>query len=50
MSKQTAFLTLLVLLVFAVHAHSQRVSLGVVGGAALTDAFPDQTYSVNIPL
>ena len=28
---------------FATCANAQRVSIGVVGGAALTDAFPEQT-------
>ncbi len=41
-SKQIAFL---VLLTFAIRADGQRVSLGVVGGVALTDAFPEQTFA-----
>jgi hypothetical protein len=48
MSKRTASLALLVLLAFAAPANSQRVSIGVVGGAALTDAFPNQFYSYSV--
>lgn len=49
MSKQTLLLTLVLLLVSAEPANSQRISLGVAGGAALTDAFPDQISRVDLP-
>ncbi len=45
-SKQMAFLMLLSL---APRADAQRVSIGAVGGAALTDAFPEQIYPVSGP-
>lgn len=44
-SRQIAFLILLSL---AARADAQRVSIGVVGGAAVTDAFPEQTYAYAV--
>lgn len=43
-SRQFVFLVMLSL---ACPANAQRVSIGVVGGVALTDAFPEQTYAEN---
>ena len=45
-SRQIAFLVLLSL---AARANTQRMSMGMVGGATLTAAFPNQTYSVSSP-
>jgi hypothetical protein len=45
-SKKLAFLALWF---FVPCSNAQRVSIGVVGGAALTDAFPQQTYSTSGP-